>query len=160
MRFKDLFRFGGTNLLRRKTRAVLTALSMAVGVMCIVVLISVGLGYEQSYRESIESMGSLTKIGAYMGTLVVQYEDANGQLYTATAQVQLNVEDPENSNNNAVDPNQGGNGSGNGGGNGSGGSGFFGTIWPWIILAVIVIAAAAAVIIAVSKKKKSPIDPT
>ena len=35
---------------------------MAVGVMCIVVLISVGLGYEQSYRESIESMGSLTKI--------------------------------------------------------------------------------------------------
>ena len=101
-----------------------------------------------------------TKIGAYMGTLVVQYEDTNGQLYTATAQVQLNVEDPENSNNNAVDPNQGGNGSGNGGGNGSGGSGFFGTIWPWIILAVIVIAAAAAVIIAVSKKKKSPIDPT
>ena len=62
MNFKDLFRFGGTNLLRRKTRAVLTALSMAVGVMCIVVLISVGLGYEQSYRESIESMGSLTKI--------------------------------------------------------------------------------------------------
>ncbi|MBR3000083.1 MAG: ABC transporter permease, partial [Oscillospiraceae bacterium] len=62
MSFKDLFRFGGTNLLRRKTRTVLTALSMAVGVMCIVVLISVGLGYEQSYRESIESMGSLTKI--------------------------------------------------------------------------------------------------
>ena len=59
MSFKDLFRFGGTNLLRRKTRTVLTALSMAVGVMCIVVLISVGLGYEQSYRESIESMGSL-----------------------------------------------------------------------------------------------------
>ena len=100
-----------------------------------------------------------TKIGAYMGTLVVQYEDANGQLYTATAQVQLNLEDPENSNNNAVDPNQGGNGSGNGGDNGSGG-GFFGTVWPWIILAVIVIAAAAAVIIAVSKKKKSPVDPT
>ena len=41
MSFKDLFRFGGTNLLRRKTRTVLTALSMAVGVMCIVVLISV-----------------------------------------------------------------------------------------------------------------------
>ncbi len=30
--------------------------------MCIVVLISVGLGYEQAYRESIEALGSLTKI--------------------------------------------------------------------------------------------------
>ena len=62
MKPKDLFRYGCTNLFRRKTRTALTALSMAVGVMCIVVLISVGLGYEQSYRESVESMGSLTKI--------------------------------------------------------------------------------------------------
>lgn len=58
----DYFRFGLINLWRRKTRTFLTALSMAIGVMCIVVLISVGLGYEQSYRESVESMGSLTKI--------------------------------------------------------------------------------------------------
>lgn len=62
MNLKDLFHYGYTNLIRRKTRAALTALSMAVGVMCIVVLISVGLGYEQAYRESIEAMGSLTKI--------------------------------------------------------------------------------------------------
>lgn len=62
MKARDLIRFGCTNLLRRKTRTALTALSMAVGVMCIVVLISVGLGYEQAYRESIEALGSLTKI--------------------------------------------------------------------------------------------------
>lgn len=62
MSITDLFRFGVINLWRRKTRTFLTALSMAIGVMCIVVLISVGLGYEQSYRESVESMGSLTKI--------------------------------------------------------------------------------------------------
>ena len=62
MKPRDLFRYGCTNLFRRKTRTILTALSMAVGVMCIVVLISVGLGYEQAYRESIEAMGSLTKI--------------------------------------------------------------------------------------------------
>lgn len=62
MKPKDLFRYGCTNLLRRKTRTILTALSMAVGVMCIVLLISVGLGYEEAYRESIEAMGSLTKI--------------------------------------------------------------------------------------------------
>ena len=40
MKPKDLFRYGCTNLFRRKTRTALTALSMAVGVMCIVVLIS------------------------------------------------------------------------------------------------------------------------
>ena len=62
MRFQDFFRFGVINLSRRKARTVLTALSMAIGVMCIIVLISVGIGYEKSYEETIESMGSLTKI--------------------------------------------------------------------------------------------------
>ncbi len=62
MSLLDDLSLGALNLLRRKTRTALTALSMAVGVMCIVVLISVGLGYEQSYRESVEAMGSLTKI--------------------------------------------------------------------------------------------------
>lgn len=62
MQFLDFFRMGLVNLSRRKARTILTALSMAIGVMCIVVLISVGLGYEQAYRENIEAMGSLTKI--------------------------------------------------------------------------------------------------
>ena len=62
MTFFDLFRYGCINLWRRKSRTVLTALSMTIGVMCIIVLISVGLGYEASYRESIEQLGSLTKI--------------------------------------------------------------------------------------------------
>lgn len=62
MRVGDFFRFGLINLSRRKARTILTALSMMIGVMCIIVLISVGIGYEQSYRETVESMGSLTKI--------------------------------------------------------------------------------------------------
>ena len=62
MTFLDLLRYGCINLWRRKSRTVLTALSMTIGVMCIIVLISVGLGYEASYRESVEKMGSLTKI--------------------------------------------------------------------------------------------------
>ena len=62
MRAGDFFRFGLINLSRRKARTILTALSMMIGVMCIIVLISVGIGYEQSYRETVESMGSLTKI--------------------------------------------------------------------------------------------------
>ena len=62
MRTSDLLRTGCVNLWRRKTRTVLTALSMTIGVMCIVVLISVGMGYGQSYQETVEAMGSLTKI--------------------------------------------------------------------------------------------------
>ena len=61
-RKSDLLRTGCVNLWRRKTRTILTAVSMTIGVMCIVVLISVGLGYGQSYQETVEAMGSLTKI--------------------------------------------------------------------------------------------------
>ncbi len=68
MRFQDFFRFGVINLSRRKARTVLTALSMAIGVMCIIVLISVGIGYEKSYEETIQSMGSLTKIDVTSST--------------------------------------------------------------------------------------------
>ncbi len=62
MRIGDLIRTGAINLYRRRVRTALTALSMAVGVICILMLVSVGIGYEQAYRESIEAMGSLTKI--------------------------------------------------------------------------------------------------
>lgn len=62
MRSYDLLRTGCLNLWRRKTRTFLTALSMAIGVMCIVVLISIGIGYGRAYAETVESMGSLTKI--------------------------------------------------------------------------------------------------
>lgn len=62
MRISDLLRTGCVNLWRRKTRTILTALSMTIGVMCIVVLISIGIGYGQAYQETVEAMGSLTKI--------------------------------------------------------------------------------------------------
>ncbi|MEI3520431.1 MAG: ABC transporter permease [Anaerosacchariphilus sp.] len=51
MRTSDLLRTGCVNLWRRKTRTVLTALSMTIGVMCIVVLISVGLGLRRMTRR-------------------------------------------------------------------------------------------------------------
>ena len=62
IRLSDFLRTGCVNLWRRKTRTILTALSMTIGVMCIVVLISIGIGYGQSYQETVEAMGSLTKI--------------------------------------------------------------------------------------------------
>ncbi len=62
MKNYDLLRTGCINLWRRKTRTILTALSMTIGVMCIVVLISIGIGYGKSYEETVASMGSLTRI--------------------------------------------------------------------------------------------------
>lgn len=62
MSVHDLLYMGWVNLSRRRSRTVLTVLAMAIGVMCVVVLFSVGLGYEQAYRESLEAMGSLSKI--------------------------------------------------------------------------------------------------
>ena len=62
MRISDLLRTGCINLWRRRTRTVLTAVSMTIGVASIVMLISIGIGYEQLHQETVESMGSLTKI--------------------------------------------------------------------------------------------------
>lgn len=77
MKNYDLLRTGCINLWRRKTRTILTALSMTIGVMCIVVLISIGIGYGESYAETVASMGSLTKID------VTPQEKMNEQQKTA-----------------------------------------------------------------------------
>lgn len=62
MRISDLLRTGCINLWRRRTRTILTAVSMTIGVASIVMLVSIGIGYEQLHQETVESMGSLTKI--------------------------------------------------------------------------------------------------
>ena len=89
-----------------------------------------------------------TKIGTYMGTLIVQYEDANGILYTTTTQVQLNTEEAgkDDQNKGNADP------------SGQSGSSSGGTIWDnwwfWAILVVFIACLAAALIMALAKKKK------
>ena len=91
-----------------------------------------------------------SKIGSYMGTLIVQYEDANGTLYTSTAQVQLNVSensaasDPANNNNNNP-----GTGNQQGSSSGQGQS-----ILPWILLAVVAVAAIIVIAVMASKNRK------
>ena len=53
MRTSDLLRTGCVNLWRRKTRTILTAVSMTIGVMCIVVLISVCLLYTSDAADEL-----------------------------------------------------------------------------------------------------------
>ena len=62
MKFSDLLRMSGSNLLRRKLRTALTVLGVVIGTASIVVMISLGLGLQKSSLEQIEQYGGLTTI--------------------------------------------------------------------------------------------------
>ncbi len=62
MRSWDLLLIAFMNLWRRKLRAFLTVLGMVIGTTSIVVMISLGIGMQESTREMFESWGSLTQI--------------------------------------------------------------------------------------------------
>lgn len=62
MRFSDILRTAFINLWRRKLRTFLTVLGMVIGVASIVVMISLGLGIQESVLNSFASTGSLTTI--------------------------------------------------------------------------------------------------
>ena len=59
MSFKDTLSMAVMNLWRRKLRSFLTMLGMAVGTASIIVMISLGIGINVSYQESLASYGSL-----------------------------------------------------------------------------------------------------
>mgnify|MGYP002346652512 FL=1 len=55
------------SLWRRKTRTVLTILGVVIGTASIVIMLSLSTGMEQSFKEQISRMGSLTTIDVYPG---------------------------------------------------------------------------------------------
>ncbi len=62
MSFIDLLRMSSGNLKRRKLRTFLTVLGVVIGTASIVVMISLGLGLQQSTYQEIEKSGGLTTI--------------------------------------------------------------------------------------------------
>ena len=58
----DLLRMSSGNLKRRKLRTFLTVLGVVIGTASIVVMISLGLGMQQSMYQHIYDSGGLTKI--------------------------------------------------------------------------------------------------
>ncbi len=58
----DLLSMAFMNLWRRKLRAFLTVLGMVIGTASIVVMVSLGIGINESFRENYERAGSLTTI--------------------------------------------------------------------------------------------------
>jgi len=62
MTFLDTLSMAFMNLWRRKLRAFMTVLGMVIGTASIVVMVSLGIGINVSYQESLSEAGSLTKI--------------------------------------------------------------------------------------------------
>lgn len=62
MTFRDTLSMAFMNLWRRKLRAFMTVLGMVIGTASIVIMVSLGIGINVSYQESLSEAGSLTKI--------------------------------------------------------------------------------------------------
>lgn len=58
----DIALMGLGNLFRRKTRTILTVLGVVIGTSSILVMISIGIGMDKTFEESIGQYGSLTTI--------------------------------------------------------------------------------------------------
>ena len=80
MSWIDLLRMSGSNLKRRKLRTFLTVLGVIIGTASIVVMISLGLGLQESLYQEVENSGGLTSIkvtGAYAGDSMVSYSSGD-----------------------------------------------------------------------------------
>lgn len=70
MRLSDIILMGIRNLWRRKLRTFLTILGVIIGTASIVVMVSLGIGMDESFKQQLERMGSLNIItvdSSYMG---------------------------------------------------------------------------------------------
>ena len=65
MRFSDIARSCMQNLLRRKSRTVLTVLGVIVGCCSIVLMISIGQGINEQNEQMLKNMGNLNDITVY-----------------------------------------------------------------------------------------------
>ncbi len=82
MSWIDLLRMSGSNLKRRKIRTFLTVLGVIIGTASIVVMISLGLGLQESLYREVEQSGGLTSIrvtGMSAGESMFYYSSGDGE---------------------------------------------------------------------------------
>ena len=65
MRVFDVIKLAFKNLFRRKARTVLTLLGIVVGAVSVIIMISIGLGLDESKKELLSQFTSLEKIEVY-----------------------------------------------------------------------------------------------
>ena len=78
MNWNDLLRMSINSLRRRKLRTFLTVLGVLIGTASIVVMISLGLGMQQSLYQEVEQSGGLTSI------TVTGTDDGDGMMSDST----------------------------------------------------------------------------
>lgn len=83
MKWTDLIRLSFTNLWRRKTRTILTMIGTMIGTASIVVMVSLGIGINQGYIDSMAATGELTNITVnsqtyYGGGGMMMYDGGTG----------------------------------------------------------------------------------
>ncbi|HOR14110.1 MAG TPA: ABC transporter permease, partial [Clostridia bacterium] len=74
------------NLWRRKLRAFLTVLGMVIGTASIVVMVSLGIGINESFRENYERAGSLTTINVNSYRMIETKEKDSGKVIGGRAE--------------------------------------------------------------------------
>lgn len=65
MSTRDLIMMAVRNLWKRKLRTFLTILGVVIGTTSIVVMISIGIGMNESFEKQVEEWGSLQVIDVY-----------------------------------------------------------------------------------------------
>lgn len=75
MKTSDLLAMSVKNLTRRKFRTSMTIMGVIIGTCAIVVMISLGIGINQSYSDFLASMGDLTTIEVRQGNPEVKLTD-------------------------------------------------------------------------------------
>ena len=65
----DILLFALKNFRRRVARSVLTIIGVVIGSMAIIVMVSLGIGVQESIMKSIEQWGDLTTINVYLWNL-------------------------------------------------------------------------------------------
>ena len=65
MNSRDLIAMGLRNLWRRKARTFLTVLGVIIGTASIIVMLSLGIGMQETFMKNLEDMGSISVIDVY-----------------------------------------------------------------------------------------------
>ena len=65
----DILLFAVKNFKRRMARSILTIIGVVIGSMAIIVMVSLGIGIQESMMKMIERWGDLTTINVYLWNL-------------------------------------------------------------------------------------------
>ncbi len=78
MSISDMIKMALRNLWKRKLRTFLTILGVVIGTASIVVMVSIGIGMNESFQKQVEQWGSLQVINVYTtGNNDYYYDDSN-----------------------------------------------------------------------------------